>query len=310
MRLAIRFHKAMIKMKYRTTGICHSVIALALAANACAAHAGLFGPSVEKLTPIERKQLLATSVLSVPVGAQGAPLQTNTKAGAVGGFILGSIVSSVVGSAAMSSGMQPGQSMQQMQQLQQTSMEIGQQAGQLTGRMATNAANAQATASAAAMATAGPGAAMLPLLVDTLRKKLPAGAVVSASDSAGNSAPNLALRVNQMQWLLDFRVTSSLYDLKYRVQTVVENKQSGKLIVEHVCDGTVDESHELDQWKADDNKLIGDAAQHIAGKCAAEFVAQLGLDDDTSNSGVTHETDDGVKRSGGSEQAAQSPSAK
>ncbi|MPV71575.1 hypothetical protein [Burkholderia sp. BE17] len=90
-----------MKIKGKRTSVTHSFVVLAFSTKTCAAYAGFLGPTVEHLAPNELKQRLATSTFSVLADVEGAPLQINTKSGAIGGFILGSVVSSVFGSTAI-----------------------------------------------------------------------------------------------------------------------------------------------------------------------------------------------------------------
>lgn len=150
--------------------VSRTLLALALTATACVAHAGLFGPTVEHLAPEEIKQRLVASTVFVRLKCKGRCCRRKQ----------GPVLSAVLSWVRLWVRLQcrqrcnPGKSLQQMQQLQQASMQIGRQVGQLAGTATTRAMNNQAAGSSESVASAGPGVAMLPILTDMLRKRLPA----------------------------------------------------------------------------------------------------------------------------------------
>jgi len=114
------------------------------------------------------------------------------------------------------------------------------------------------------------------------------------------SSPDLEVSVRQSQLMLDFRVVSSLYDLKYEIETVIDDKRSDKLTLQQVCRGTFDETHELDEWRANDSKLISEAVSRIANRCIDELWASIGIvgrlsaSDDVDRRGNARTTDRAV----------------
>lgn len=258
-----------MKHQFRT-----SLIITTLVVQATGAHAfSLFGPSVEKLDAPQIQERIREQPLVIAPGTGREGLAVQTKGGFIGGIVLGAVVGSALGS---SGAPQPGQNMQQFVETQKKTMEIMTQVSMETAQATTNVLNSQIAEGMNNHSFSGPAAAMRLLLAQQLAAQLKILPDMPA-DKNDNKDARYVLIVNQPIWLLDFRMMSSLYDLKYNLQTKIHDRQQDSYVMSQECSGTFRDAFELEEWEANDKEKVFAALDDIARQCSGYAMAALGL---------------------------------
>lgn len=237
------------------------------------AQASLFGPSIEKLEPMQRQERLLNQPLVVVRGNGQEGIAVHTKGAAIASLVVGFLA----GSAMASSGApQPGQSahayMQQQQQFMQAGMQVSQDVSQATN----SAMNTSAAKNLENHAFQGPAEAVRTLLAEQLFNQLKSTpmAVAKADD---NKEPRYVLSVNQNVWLLDFHLADSLYDLKYNIQTRIYDRQEDTYVLSQSCEGTLPDAQELEAWQADSQAKLFKAMESVSYQCANQVLSSLSM---------------------------------
>jgi hypothetical protein len=256
--------------------ILRNIVAISmLAVHISTVHAfSLFGPSPEKLEPAQIQERIREQAVAVGPAQPNEALSVHTKSAAVGGlflgFVLGSVAASSGGAAA------PGQTAQQLAQQQQQAMQIGQQLSQQATVATANAINDETTGKMQSPLYQGPAEPMRSMLSQELGSLLKIRPELPANENAYKDA-RYVLSVVQTEWLLDFRTLSSLYDLKYRLQTRIYDRETKTYVLSHECNGAHKDAFELEEWQANEQQKVRDGIEAISRECAGQVLAALGL---------------------------------
>ncbi len=233
----------------------------------------LFGPSVEKLEVQQVQERIREQPLVIAPGTGRENLAVRTKGAAIGGLVLGAVLGSAIASSGAPS---PGQNMQQLMETQKQTLEVVTQFSREAIPVITHELDSQVTERMKSHTFPGPAAAMRLLMAQQLAAQLKILPEMPANKDDNKDA-RYVLIVDQPIWLLDFRLISSLYDLKYRMQTKIYDRQANSYVLSQECAGTFKDAYELEEWEANDKEKVFIGLDDIARQCSGQAMAALGL---------------------------------
>jgi hypothetical protein len=235
------------------------------------ASAGFFGPSNNLLSGDALMQKLQSQPLVVDVG--GSALDVRSKSAAIGGFLLGFIASSAMASGG---GMPSRTNPQQLNQSMQANMQIATEFNKNFQTAFTSLAASQAAKLSGQVGKEGP----VVMVAQQLATSLAQSPNIKAAFLAPNEKPkptDLQLRITQLEWLLDFSMTSSDYTLSHRMEVSVYQKETDTIFFKQDCQGTAESKKPKEDWEKDDFAAVASAALDVGNKCALKVIAALGL---------------------------------
>ncbi len=248
-------------------------VALLMSHMATAQAFSLFGPSVEKLEPAQVQERLRSQPLAVASGNGREKLAVRTKGAAIGGLVAGLVLGMAAGAGGAP---QPGQTAQQFAQSQQEMMEFATVVSQEVSQATSQAINAQVEERMRNHSFHGPAEAMRWLLTEQAAAQLQSQPKMSAPEG-GDKDVRYVLSVDQLGWLLDFRLSSALYDLKYNIQTRIYDREKDTYVLSQGCEGSYQDAYELEVWEADNRNRIFSALESVARQCTSQVLAALDM---------------------------------